>query len=171
MLNINDQVVSKLINSQCAQTLKKLESVLIEVEKFCNFIKFPCNVGHHLKKLKIFSLGIQRCRIVGRNPEKNLKSFPPCYSQSPQQLCPEISITSISHNLLRICANAHNLLHIIFQLLYTVKEKAGNPYRQSYPFLYGLRNPYRNLRYEKSQDYAHEPQCWLLDSCLHLVCR
>ncbi len=28
-----------------------------------------------------------RGRILGRNPDKSLKSFPPCYSQSPLQRC------------------------------------------------------------------------------------
>jgi hypothetical protein len=40
------------------------------------------------------------------------------------------------------------------QLLYTVKEKGGKPYRRPYPLPYGLRNPYRNLKYENSQDCA-----------------
>ncbi len=31
-----------------------------------------------------------RGRILGRNPDKIHKSFPPCYSQSPLQLCLEI---------------------------------------------------------------------------------
>jgi hypothetical protein len=42
-----------------------------------------------------------RCRIIGRNPDKSVKSFSPCYSQSPLQLCLEISISSNSHYLLR----------------------------------------------------------------------
>ncbi len=33
-----------------------------------------------------------RGRILGQNPDKSLKSFPPCYSQSPLQLCLDISI-------------------------------------------------------------------------------
>jgi hypothetical protein len=41
-------------------------------------------------------------------------------------------------------------------LLYTVKEKRGNPERKPYPPPYGLRNPYRNLKYENSQDYAQK---------------
>jgi hypothetical protein len=36
-------------------------------------------------------------------------------------------------------------------LLYTVKEKGGNPDRKPYPFPLGLRNPYRNLKFENSQ--------------------
>jgi len=44
-------------------------------------------------------------------------------------------------------------------MLYTVKEKGGKPDRKPYPLLYGLRNPYGNLKtYEKSQDYAQKPQ-------------
>ncbi len=41
-------------------------------------------------------------RILCLNPEKSLKSLPPCYSQSHRQLCLEISISSNSRNLLRI---------------------------------------------------------------------
>ncbi len=40
------------------------------------------------------------------------------------------------------------------QLLYTVKAKGG----KLYPLPYGLRNLYRNLESEKSQDYAQKPQ-------------
>jgi hypothetical protein len=40
-------------------------------------------------------------RILGRNPDKSLKSFPPCYSKSPLQLFHEISISSNSRNLLQ----------------------------------------------------------------------
>jgi hypothetical protein len=53
------------------------------------------------------------------NPDKSVKSFPPCYSQSPLKLCLEISISSNSHNLLKF-------------LLYTVKEKGGKPNRKPY---------------------------------------
>ncbi len=47
------------------------------------------------------------------------------------------------------------------QLLYTVKEEGGKPDRKPYPVPYGLRNPYRNLKYENSQNeaqklYVHE---------------
>ncbi len=44
------------------------------------------------------------------------------------------------------------------QLLYTVKEKGGKPDRKPYPLPYGLKNPYRNLKPENSQDYAQKPQ-------------
>jgi hypothetical protein len=45
-------------------------------------------------------------------------------------------------------------------LLYTVKEKGkgGNPVRKPYPFTYGLRNPYKNLKPENYQDYAQKHQ-------------
>jgi hypothetical protein len=44
------------------------------------------------------------------------------------------------------------------QLLYTVKEKGGKPDRKPNPLSHGLRNPYRNLKSENSQDYAQKPQ-------------
>jgi hypothetical protein len=73
---------------------------------------------------------MNRGRILGRNPDKSLNIFPPCYSQSPLQLCLE----------------------------YTVKEKGGKPDRKPYPLPYGgLRNPYRNPKSENSQDYAQKP--------------
>jgi hypothetical protein len=40
----------------------------------------------------------------------------------------------------------------------TVEEKGGNPDRKPYPFPYGSRNPYRNLKSENSQDYSQVPQ-------------
>ncbi len=44
----------------------------------------------------------------------------------------------------------------------TVKEKGGKPY----PLPYNLRNPYRNLKSENSQDYAQRPQrnCMFMNS-------
>ncbi len=79
-------------------------------------------------------------RILGRNPDKSLQSFPPCCSQSHQQLCLEIFIFSNSCNFLRIST---------VQLLYTSKdkgEKVEKPPEKPYPLSYGLRNPYRNLK-------------------------
>ncbi len=42
-----------------------------------------------------------RGRILGRNLDKSLKSFPPCYSESPLHICIEIYISSNSRNLLQ----------------------------------------------------------------------
>jgi hypothetical protein len=52
------------------------------------------------------------------------------------------------------------------QFLYIVKEKGGKPDRKPYPLPYGLRNPYRNLKSENSQDYAQKPQrnCTFMNS-------
>jgi hypothetical protein len=54
----------------------------------------------------------------------------------------------------------------IIQLLYTVEEKGGKPDRKPYPLPYGLRNPYRDLKYENSEDYAQKPQqdCMFMNS-------
>ena len=51
-------------------------------------------------------------------------------------------------------------------LLYTVKEKGGKPDRKPYPLPYSVRNPYRNLKFENSQDYAQKPQqnCTFMNS-------
>ena len=51
--------------------------------------------------------------------------------------------------------------------LYTAQEKGGKPDRKAHPFPYGgLRNPYRNLKSENSQDYAQKPQrnCTFMNS-------
>jgi hypothetical protein len=52
------------------------------------------------------------------------------------------------------------------ELLYTVKEKGGKPDRKPYPLPFGLRNPYRNIKSEKLQDYAQKPQlnCTFINS-------
>jgi hypothetical protein len=51
-------------------------------------------------------------------------------------------------------------------LLYTVKEKRGKLSGKPHPLPYGLRNPYRNLKSENSQDYAQKPQrnCMFMNS-------
>ncbi len=46
----------------------------------------------------------------------------------------------------------------IGEVLYTVKEKGGKPDRKPHPLPYGLRNLYRNLKSQNSQDYAQKPQ-------------
>ncbi len=47
-----------------------------------------------------------------------------------------------------------------------MKEKGGKPDLKPYPFPDGLRNPYRNLKSENSQDYAQKPQqnCTFMNS-------
>ncbi len=42
--------------------------------------------------------------------------------------------------------------------MYIVKENGGKTDIKSRPLLYGLRNLYRNLKSENSQDYAQKPQ-------------
>ncbi len=36
-----------------------------------------------------------RGRILGRNPDESLNSFPPCYSQSPLQLMQYLTISAV----------------------------------------------------------------------------
>ncbi len=75
-------------------------------------------------------------QILGRNPDKSLKSFPSCYTQSPLQLCLEFSISSNSRNLLQFLEFSH---------LYTVKEKGGKSDIKPWPPPYGSINTFRNL--------------------------
>ncbi len=89
----------------------------------------------HVLVLFVFLLTILR----PNSWTKSQKSFPPCYSQSPLQLCLEISIFS----------NSHNLLQFLEFSYCTLNRRQG---RKPYPLPYGLRNPYRNLKSENSQD-------------------
>jgi hypothetical protein len=54
------------------------------------------------------------------------------------------------------CIHSFALTSYSFEsvLLYTVKEKGGKPH----PFPYGLRNPYRNLKSENSQECQETPK-------------
>ncbi len=70
--------------------------------------------------------------------------------KSPLQLCLEIWINFFQ-------THATSSVSTV-QLLYAVKEKGGKPDRKPYSLPYGLRNPYRNLKSENSQDYAQKPQ-------------
>jgi hypothetical protein len=51
-------------------------------------------------------------------------------------------------------------------LLHIVKEKGGKPEKKPHPLPYGLRNPYRNLKSENSQNYAqkHQRHCTFMNS-------
>jgi hypothetical protein len=92
------------------------------------------------------------CRIVGQNPDRSLKSFPPCYSQSPLQHCLVISISSYPCNLLHFSSNSRNLLHIsTINLHHTVKGKVWKLDRKPYPLPYVLRNLYRTLKVHKHE--------------------
>ena len=70
-----------------------------------------------------------------------------------------------SRNLLHIPSNSHNLLRIsTVQLL--ERRKAENLTENHTPVSYGLRNPYRPLKSENSQDYDQKPQgnCTFMNS-------
>ncbi len=79
----------------------------------------------------------------------------------------KVFLLAIHSHLYSLASDSHNLLHIsAVQLLYTVKEKGEKPDRKPYPLPNGLRNPYRNLKSENSEDYAQKPQqnCTLMNS-------
>jgi len=92
-----------------------------------------------------------RGRILGRNLDldKSLKSF--LYSFALRFLFLQTHATSYRFNS---------------SVTYTVKEKGGKPDRKPYPLPYCLRNPYRNLKSENSQDHAqkHPRKCTVMNS-------
>ncbi len=67
-------------------------------------------------------------QILGQSPDKSLKSFPPCYSQSPLQLCFKI-IFLLTHATSDVFLQTHATSYSD-QLLYTVKEKGEKPDRK-----------------------------------------
>jgi hypothetical protein len=105
--------------------------------------------GGHDKEMTLHFLH-NRGQILGRNPYKSLKSFPPFYSQSPLQLCLQIYLYFLKLTQPLIVSSG--------QLLYTIKKKGGKPDRKPYLLSYGLRNPSRNLKSKNSQNYAQKPQ-------------
>jgi len=73
--------------------------VLLCYLKYCTWWSLGLDIP---TVLTVWTFIVQRLhwvQILIRNPDKSLKSFPPCYSQSPLQLCLEISIPSNSRNL------------------------------------------------------------------------
>jgi hypothetical protein len=89
-----------------------------------------------------------RGQILRRNPDKSLKRFLPCYSQSPLQLCLEISSSS----------NSRNLLQFLQCVTVNFKGERRKTWQKTTPLPYGLRNPDRNLKSANSRDYAQKPQ-------------
>ncbi len=72
-------------------------------QSFSNVLQLVCYTAtlfNRFCKLKDWPWGLSRfpiqykSRILGWNPDKSLQSFPPCYFQSPLQLCLAISISS-----------------------------------------------------------------------------
>jgi hypothetical protein len=70
-----------------------------------------------------------RSRILGRNPDKSLKSFPPCYS---------LFLNSFDLRFL--------FLHTHATSYSFCKGERRKTDRKPYPLHYGLRNPFRNLK-------------------------
>ncbi len=54
--------------------------------------------------------GVYRGRLLGRNPDKSFKSFPPCYSHSPLQLCLDIYISVRFYSSVAYAQHMHQLL-------------------------------------------------------------
>ncbi len=95
---------------------------------FWNYSVLNCIMRWWAQRCTLFNknpyLEEYRGRILGRNPDKSLQSFPPCYSQSPLQLCFEFY--SYFFKL------TQPLTVATVQLLYTVKKTGGKPDRKPY---------------------------------------
>ncbi len=69
-----------------------------------------------------------------------------------------IVVTSTALLEIYITSNSRSILQFLQFSYCTLKKKGGKPDRKPYPLPYGLRNLYRNLKSENSQDYAQKPQ-------------
>jgi hypothetical protein len=130
------------------------------IPKFATFIKIfgvKITISRYFPFKEVVELNRETCNMVSllrptswTKCRQILKSFPPCYSKSPLQLWLEISISSKLTQPLTVST---------VQLLYTVKKaKWENLLENHTPLTYSLRNPYRNLKSENSQDYVQKPQ-------------
>jgi hypothetical protein len=90
---------------------------------------------------------LNRGRILGRNPDKSL-NFPPVIHS-------HLNSFALRFLLVQIHATFYSFYSSV-TVQCTVKETGGKPVRKPYPLPYGLRNPYRNLKSENSQDYAQK---------------
>jgi hypothetical protein len=102
--------------------LRKIYYRKIPTSSLCMYFSVKCTQSLSQMLLSLLSQSYGD-RILGRNSDKSFKSFLPCYSQSPLQLCPEIYISTKSRNLLCISSNSRNLLCIsALKLLYTLLQ-------------------------------------------------
>ncbi len=111
----------------------------------------------HIKNIYCLLFILSWDRILGHNPGKSLKSLPLYYSQSPPQLCLEISISSNSRNFLQFLQFSYCTLW---------RREAENLKIKPFSLPYGLKDPYKNLKSEHSLDYAQKPQrnCTFMNS-------
>ncbi len=125
----------------CKHVAKRVVKHLLSGHYYlCVTVIMQTEALRNLQKNNSFSILLLPCtvyrgQILGRNPDKSLKSFflaiqSHLYCFALKFLFLLIHATSFSF----FCA-----------LLYTVKENGGKPDRNPHPLPYGLRNPYRNL--------------------------
>ncbi len=73
----------------------------------------------------------------------------------------EIQTKELSSLLFTVTSTALPRDFYFFKLMQpltvSVQERGLKPDRKPYPLPYGLRNPYRNIKSENSQDYAQKP--------------
>ncbi len=86
-----------------------------------------------------------RGRILGRNPDKSLKSLPPCYSESPLQLYFEVLF-------LQTHATSYSFYS---SLTVYCKEERRKNWEKTIPPSHWFK---KSIESESSQDYAQKPQ-------------
>ncbi len=133
----------------------------------CNFFdSLVCDLFYGFNQVSPLSkLGVCSDRILGRNPDKSRVFLLAIHSTSTA-LPWDFYVFKLTQAL-AFSSNSHNLLCIsTVPLLYTDKERGGKPDRKPYPLPNDLRNPYRNLKSENSQDYAQKPErnCTFMNS-------
>ncbi len=93
----SDKIQTKVFKVFLLAIDSHLYSFAFEIENSISWV-FGTFVNYRIYRTNEF-----RGRILGQNPDKSLKSFPPCYWQSPllYSFAFEISFSSNSRNLLR----------------------------------------------------------------------
>ncbi len=114
--------------------------------------RHSCCVGDSHATAHFINYTVLRDRILGRNPDKSLQK-----SEEFSSLLFTVTATALPWDFYFFKLTQPLTVSSV-HLLYTVKEKGGNHNRKPYPLPCGLRNIYRNLKSENSQDYAKKPE-------------
>ncbi len=90
----------------------------------------------------------------GTGPGFNKQHYPEAEFLDEIQTSQVLRVSSLSFIVFSSFAWDFYLFKLTQPLTVSVKEKRGKPERKPYPYPFGLRNPYRNLKSENSEDYA-----------------
>ncbi len=108
---------------------------------------------------------VYRGRILGRNPDKILKSFPPCYSQS------HLYSFALRFLFLKTHATSYSLYSSVTVHCKEVRKKT---WQKTIPPSLLFKNPYRNLKSENSQvklgNFTKIVQCTFMNLAIVQFC-